>query len=236
MRSKTFGIIGAMDIEIALLREHMGKLGEISETRIANMTFYQGTIGGVSCVVVQCGIGMVNAAVCTQALIDKFDVAAIINTGIAGSLDAEINIGDIVVATDAVNHIMDVHNLGYEPGLTPGCDTLAYPMDESLREAVLAAAKAIGATTHSGRVASGDRFVRDEDEKRRITETFGAKCCEMEGGAIANACYLSNMPCAIVRAISDKADGSSTMDYATFESQAAHHSAALIIRTLESLS
>ncbi len=235
MGSRTFGIIGAMDIEIALLRDHMETLADVSETRIANMTFYQGVIGGVSCVLVQCGVGMVNAAVCTQILIDEFNVAAIINTGVAGSLDAKINIGDIVVATDAVNHIMDVSNLGYECGLTPGSDTLAFPMDESLREAVLAAAKAVGVTTHEGRVASGDRFVRDESEKMRITETFGAKCCEMEGAAIANACNLSKMPCAIVRAISDKADGTSTMDYVTFESQAAHHSAALIIATLESL-
>ena len=227
------GIIGAMDVEIALLREEMAKAGAVKITRIAGMEFNVGTIGNTTVIVVQCGVGMVNAATCAQVLVDRFGVSALLNTGIAGSLDASINIGDIVVADDAVNHIMDVCNLGYAAGQTPGLDTLAFPCSPALSKSVVAAASAIGATTHTGHVASGDRFVRDNFEKQRITETFGAKCCEMEGAAIAQVAWANGVPCAIVRAISDKADGSSSMDYPTFEAQAARNSAALVIAMLK---
>ena len=229
----TMGIIGAMDVEIALLREEMAKAGTVKITRIAGMEFNVGTIGNTTVIVVQCGVGMVNAATCAQVLVDRFGVSALLNTGIAGSLDASINIGDVVVADDAANHIMDVCNLGYAAGQTPGLDTLAFPCSPALSKSVVAAASAIGATVHTGRVASGDRFVRDNIEKQRITETFDAKCCEMEGAAIAQVAWANGVPCAIVRAISDKADGSSSMDYPTFEAQAARNSAALVIAMLE---
>ena len=231
----TMGIIGAMDVEVALLKEHMQKCGEVRTTAISDMEFVEGAIGQTSVVVVKCGVGMVNAATCTQILVDRFGVGAVLNTGIAGSLDATIEIGDVVVAIDAVNHIMDVSNLGYALGQTPGADTLAFPMDNNLCRTVVDAAVEIGVTTHRGRVASGDRFVCSDSEKQRITEAFDAKCCEMEGAAIANVCHLSNIPCAIVRAISDKADGSSSVDYPTFEAQAAHHCAELVIHAISSL-
>ena len=222
-----------MDVEVALLKKQMQECGEVHTTAFSGMEFIEGVIGQTSVVVVKCGVGMVNAATCTQILIDRFGVGAVLNTGIAGSLDASINIGDIVVADDAVNHIMDVCNLGYAAGQTPGLDTLAFPCSPALSKSVVAAASAIGATVHTGRVASGDRFVRDNFEKQRITETFGAKCCEMEGAAIAQVAWANGVPCAIVRAISDKADGSSFMDYPTFEAQAARNSAALVIAMLE---
>lgn len=230
---KIIGIIGAMDVEIELLLEEMTKIMQPHVRRIAGMEFNVGVVGNKTVVLAKCGVGMVNATVCARAMIDHFEVDAVINTGIAGSLDASINIGDIVVATEAVNHIMDVTNLGYAPGQTPDVDTLAFPCNPALSKDVLAAAKKVGVRTHTGRVASGDRFIREETEKRRIVETFDAKCCEMEGAAIAQACYLSGTPCAIVRAISDKADGSSSMDYPLFEAQAARQSAALVLRMLE---
>ncbi len=232
LSGKSIGIIGAMDVEIELLLEEMKKTFEPHTTTIAGRTYYGGVIGDMTVILAKCGVGMVNAAICTQVMIERFGVNAVLNTGIAGSLDASINIGDIVVATEAVNHIMDVANLGYELGQTPDVDTLAFPCDKNLSNYVLKAAEGIGVTTHTGRVASGDRFVRDESEKRHITDNFDAKCCEMEGGAIAQACYLSGVPCAIVRAISDKADGSASMDYPLFEAQAARQSAALVRRML----
>ncbi len=231
----TIGIIGAMDVEVALLKSHMQECGDVRTTAIAGMEFAEGKIGNTSAVVVKCGVGMVNAATCTQVLIDHFKVSAVLNTGIAGSLDASIEIGDVVVATDAVNHIMDVSNLGYAVGQTPGADTLAFPMDEKLSEAIVGAAREIGVATHKGRVASGDRFVCSDSEKQRITDAFSAKCCEMEGAAIANVCHLSAIPCGIVRAISDKADGSSSVDYPTFEAQAARHCAELVIHAVSTL-
>lgn len=263
-----YGIIGAMDVEVALLKEAMGApadgcgatvgdaLGAAADhdphavgqgplpgdgaapapgprvTRVAGMDFCEGTIGGVPCVVVRCGVGMVNAAACAQALIDRFAVNAVVNTGVGGSLDATIDIGDVVVATDAVNWPMDVANLGYAAGQTPGMDVLAFPADASLRAAAVTAARAEGVAAHEGRVASGDRFVRDAAEKERIATAFGARCCEMEGAAIAQVCHLNAVPCAIVRAISDKADGSDAVDYPVFEAAAARHCATLVRRMI----
>lgn len=230
------GIIGAMQVEVDLLKAAMEKHGPVSVETVSGRDFYEGIIEGTPVVVVQCGVGMVNAALCAQALINTFSVAAVVNTGIAGSLDASIDIGDVVVATDAVNHIMDVQNLGYEPGQTPGIDVVTYPTSTVLRETACKAATALDITTHLGRVASGDRFVREESEKQRITDTFHASCCEMEGAAIAQACYLSEVPYLILRAISDKADGSASVDYPTFESKAANDCAALTIEMLKQLS
>lgn len=232
MSYNKIGIIGAMDVEVDQLKAAMQNL-RISE--VASMTFCEGVLSGANVVVVRCGVGMVNSATCTQILIDHFGVDAVINTGIAGSLDASINIGDIVVATDAVNHIMDVTNLGYEAGVTPGIDTLAFPADKMLRNTILKAAATLGATTHTGRIASGDCFVCSNAEKQRITSAFGARCCEMEGAAMAQVCYLNQVPYIIVRAISDKADGSSSVDYPTFEAQAANLCARLTQKTLELL-
>ena len=219
--AKGIGVIGAMDVEIDLLRQVMREQGSCEEVQAGPYTFYRGTMEGTPIVVVQCQIGMVNAAACTQRLIDKFGVAAVVNTGVAGSLNADINIGDVVVATDAVNHYMDVGNLGYAPGQTPGLSTLSFPCDETLRQAALSAAAELQVTTWEGRVASSDLFVREDADKQRIVSQFGASCCEMEGAAIAQVCWLNQIPCAILRAISDKADGSAEVDYPTFEAAAA---------------
>lgn len=130
---------------------------------------------------------------------------------------------------------MDVQNLGYEPGQTPGIEVAAYPASETLRNAAKSAALRLDLTAHEGRVASGDRFVREGKEKERIKTVFGASCCEMEGAAIAQTCYLSAVPYLIVRAISDKADGSASVDYPTFEAKAAHDCAALTIEMMHCL-
>lgn len=227
-----YGIIGAMDIEVELLHQAMeASLPRV--TRVAGMEFWEGSINGSACVAVQCGVGMVNAAACAQVLIDRFGANRIINTGAGGSLDARIDIGDFVVAQDAVNWAMDVCNLGYEPGQTPGMQ-IAFPTDRELGERIAQAAESLaGVGVHRGRVASADRFVRDSEEKKFIAETFGALCCEMEGAAIAQTCFLNGVPCAVVRAISDKADGSDALDYPVFEKQAAHNSAAVICKLLE---
>ena len=134
------GIIGAMDVEVELLKESMAAEGAIETSHTGQLSFFTGTLSGVPVVVAQCDVGMVNAAAHTQLLIDRFAVRGVVNTGVAGSLDASIDIGDIVVATDAVNHLMDVGNLGYAPGQTPGLSTLAFPADEALRRAAVDAA------------------------------------------------------------------------------------------------
>lgn len=227
-----YGIIGAMDIEVELLHRAMEE-SRPTVTRKAGMVFWEGRINGTECVAVQSGVGMVNAAACAQMLIDSFGVNRIINTGAGGSLNASIDIGDFVVAEDAVNWAMDVCNLGYEPGQTPGMQ-LAFPTDRNLSERIArAAAETADMGIHRGRIASADRFVRDSEEKSFIARTFGALCCEMEGAAVAQICFLNEVPCAIVRAISDKADGSDALDYPVFEEQAAQNSAAAICRLFE---
>ena len=224
-----FGIIGAMDLEVELLKEVMA---DAAVETIGGCEYASGTIDGVPCVVVQCGVGMINAAACTQALIDRFDVGCVVNTGVAGSLAPEVGVGDVVVATDAVNWVMDVQNLGYAPGQTPGLLSAFLPTSGELRETAAEAARAEGVSIHEGRVASGDRFVREASERQRIASAFDATCCEMEGAAIAQVCQANDVPCAIIRAISDTADGTNAVDYPTFEAAAARQCAAITRRLI----
>lgn len=226
------GIIGAMDIEVALLRK---RLSGRSTSEHAGIVFDQGTVGPTQVVVARCGVGKASAALCVQCMVDGFGVTHVVNTGVAGSLDARIGIGDLVVATDAVQHDVDVTALGYRPGQIPGLSTLAFGADPALSEAVSRAAAEVAPEIRvfGGRVASGDQFVADGATKARIIEQFGALCCEMEGAAVAQACWLNGVPFTVVRAISDKADGSDVVDYPTFEEQAAHRCAAIVGRLLE---
>ncbi len=171
-----------------------------------------------------------NAAVCTQILVDDFGVDYVINTGIAGSLNAKIDIGDIVISSDVLHHDVDATGFGYAVGQIPRMDTLSFQADEQLIELAKAACKkvvpSIGA--HVGRIVSGDQFISDKAVKDKITANFKGYCTEMEGAAIAQAAYLNKVPFLILRAISDKADDSATLDYPTFEKQAIANSVLLI--------
>ncbi len=226
------GIIGAMEVEIDLLVAMMAENGKVKKRNYAGTTFNCGTIDGIDVVVVRSGVGMVNAALCVQILVSDFHASCIINTGVAGSLDAGVDIGDVIVASDAVNHVMDVTNLGYQPGQNPDYVFVGFPASKALAEKALIAASDLGIKAHKGRVASGDVFVHSQEQKDRIRGQFMASCCEMEGAAIAQACYVNRIPYLVLRAISDKADGSSTMDYPTFEALAARTCAKLTIRLL----
>ncbi len=221
------GIIGAMEEEVAALKEAM----EIAETaEYASMDFCRGTLGGKDVVIVRSGIGKVNAAVCTQVLVDRFKVSRLINTGIAGSLDAQIDIGDIVISTEAVQHDVDATIFGDPVGQVPQMDTFAFPADRILVEKAREANRKVNPDIHTftGRIASGDQFIASGEVKERITENFHALCTEMEGAAIAHAAYLNKVSCVIIRAISDKADNSAVMDYPEFERQAIAHNVRLV--------
>lgn len=224
---KKIGIIGAMEEEVAALRE---KLSDVRMLRKASMDFYAGTLYGKQVVVVRSGIGKVNAGICTQILADVFEVDAVINTGIAGSLKAEINIGDIVLSTDTLQHDMDATGFGYELGVIPRMETSCFEADQELLAAAKAACEEAvpEIQVFTGRVVSGDQFVSDRQVKERIAQNFDGMCTEMEGAAIAQAAYLNQIPFVIIRAISDKADDSATVDYPTFERQAIAHSVALV--------
>ena len=221
------GIIGAMEEEVAHLKEAMQVVKTVER---AAMTFVKGKLDGKDVVVVRSGIGKVNAGICAQILADLFEVDTLINTGVAGSLDAALDIGDIVISTDAVQHDMDVSALGDPVGQIPRMDTFAFPADERLVQLAVQANEEANPDIHTftRRVVSGDQFVSDGAVKERLVTQFQAKCTEMEGAAIAQAAYLNKISCVIIRAISDKADNSSTMDYAAFEKQAITHTVRLV--------
>lgn len=228
------GIIGAMEEEVAALKEAMTIEENVT---FASMDFCRGTLCGKEVVVVRSGIGKVNAAICTQILVDKFGVDTLINTGIAGSLDANIDIGDMVISTDAVEHDMDASIFGDPIGQVPRMDTFSFPADEELVEKAKPANEEANPDIHTfvGRIVSGDQFVSSKEVKDKLVANFEAKCTEMEGAAIAHAAYLNKVSCVIIRAISDKADNSATMDYPAFEKQAITHSVRLVKNLLPRL-
>ena len=231
---QTIGIIGAMEIEVTTLKERM-QVEEI--VTIASMDFFKGTYHGKNVVIVRSGIGKVNAAICTQILADRFHATAIINTGIAGSLQSSIDIGDIVISSDALQHDMDATGFGYPVGVIPQMETSDFTANAQLMEIARNACAKVNPDihTHVGRVVSGDQFISDNDKKAFLKETFDGLCTEMEGAAIAQAAYLNHIPFVILRAISDKADGSAQMDYPEFEAAAARHSINLVDEMIKDL-
>ena len=217
------GIIGAMQEEVETLLALMENKREL---RKAGSVFYEGVLEGLPAVIVQCGVGKVNAAMCTQVLCDLFDVTHLVNTGIAGSLCPDLDIGDLVVSRDAMYHDVDAVHFGYPFGKVPGMDTTEFPSDPALTSYAFAAAEAVNPRhTKIGRVASGDQFISAKEVKERIIANTQGLCTEMEGAAIAQTAYRNGIPFVILRAISDKADDSAQMDYPTFERIAAHRCA-----------
>ncbi|MGI6230381.1 MAG: 5'-methylthioadenosine/adenosylhomocysteine nucleosidase [Tractidigestivibacter sp.] len=228
------GIIGAMDVEVALLKS---ALKDPSTLTVANMDFVSGKLGSTDVVVVKCGVGKVDAGICVQVLVDRLGVTRVINTGVAGSLDASLDVGDLVVSRDLCYHDVDATIFGYKPGEVPGLKRRFFEADQTLVEAALAAAHEVAPEVNAveGRVVSGDQFISTDDDKRRLAAQFGGMCCEMEGAAVAQAAWLNNVPFVVVRAISDKVGSTTPVEYAVFEEKAAHHCAAIVQRMVESL-
>ena len=232
---KKLGIIGAMTVEVETLKS---KMENMNQTEKAGMTFYEGKLEGLSVVVVVCGVGKVNAAMCVQVLCDCFQVTHIVNTGVAGSLCADLDIGDFVISQDAMYHDFTCHGLNpdYAVGQIPGFPVLAFPADSMLAEYAMAASlKLPSGKAKLGRVASGDQFVAAKEEKLRIISDTGALCTEMEGASIAHAAWRNQVPFVIIRAISDKADDSAEMDFPTFEAIAAKCCAMLTLELAKML-
>ena len=231
-KGETIGIIGAMDVEVTSLKE----AANIKKTTvIAEMEFNEGTLGDKNVVIVKCGMGKVNAGICAHTLINQFGCTKIINTGVAGSLDNQINIGDIVVSVDAVQHDYDVEAIGFAKGEIPYTGLYAFPADDAMREAAVKAVResAPEVSVFEGRVCSGDQFISTKEQKDRIVGNFGGMCCEMEGAAIAQTCYLNSTPFVVIRAISDKPDETEIVEYKSFEAEAAARSAGIVQYMLE---
>lgn len=219
------GIIGAMALEVETLKAHMSNVRV--ETR-TGMNFFRGTLHGTEAVVVQSGVGKVNAALCVQILVDLYQVTHVINTGIAGSLDAALDICDIAISDDLAYHDFHVGPFGYPWGQVPGMDVLAFPADARMAGLAEELCRAQGVGCKRGRIVSGDQFIAEAAEKEAILAHVGGICTEMEGAAIAHAAYRNGIPFLVIRAISDKADHTAEMDYPTFERLAAERSAKLV--------
>ncbi|MDE6232701.1 MAG: 5'-methylthioadenosine/adenosylhomocysteine nucleosidase [Lachnospiraceae bacterium] len=221
------GIIGAMEVEVNQIKS---ELADIKIIKKAGMEFNSGLLMGKPVVIVRSGVGKVNAGICAQILCDIFEVDAIINTGIAGSLKDEINIGDIVLSEDALQHDMDAVAFGYDIGVIPQMEVSTFKADKKLITLAEQACKNVCTHINSfiGRIVSGDQFISAKEKKKWLTDNFNGYCTEMEGAAIAQAAYLNNVPFLIVRSISDKADDSAHMDYPAFESMAIENSVKLI--------
>jgi len=224
---KKLGIIGAMTVEVETLKEKMENLAVVHR---AGMEFYDGLLEGVPATVSVCGVGKVNAALCVQVMCDFFGVTHIVNTGVAGSLCNDLDIGDFVISCDAIYHDFDCHVLNdhYVVGQVPGLPVRAFPADKDLMALAQAAAEGVRpGGTMVGTVASGDQFICSKEVKNAIVANTGAICTEMEGAAIAHAAWRNQIPFVVIRAISDKADDSAEMDFPTFEAIAAKNCAAV---------
>ena len=202
------GIIGAMDSEVEALFAQMSSKEKIN---LNNLVFYKGKLFDKDVVIVKCGIGKVNAALCTQLLILNFKVSKVINTGIAGAVGDGLKIYDFVVSDSAVYHDFDVQFFGYMPGQVPGMPE-TFTADKTLADLVVSAfEKTSLAGEHKikrGLIASGDQFISGGDKKNYIVSTFHPQCVEMEGCAIAHTCFANNVPFVIIRCMSDTADES----------------------------
>ncbi len=226
------GIIGAMDEEVLFLKEKMVQ----KEVRsIASFEFFVGTLHNKSIVLVKAGIGKVNAAICTQILIDVFNAGAIINTGIAGAVDEKLEIGDVVISKDLRPHDFDAVAFGYELGEIPRMDTSIFPADEHMIHIAIKGSDALTAATNVfvERIVSGDQFIASNEKKSFLKEQFGAFCTEMEGAAVAQVCYLNQVPFVVIRSISDKADEAAETNFEEFKEVASANSCRMIERMLE---
>ena len=217
-----YGLIGAMSVEVEAL---MAQLEDRTEKKVGMDVFVSGKLFGKEAVLAVCGPGKVNAALCTQSMILHYQPEWILNLGVAGAGEASVSIGDMVVATAAVQHDMDTSPIGDPVGLVSKINLVEIPCDEGLRAKLVNAASNVeGMTVHEGIIATGDQFINSGDVRSRIHGLFSAKAVEMEGGAVAHACYVHGVPCGVLRSISDQADGHSDMDYPTFVQLAASHS------------
>lgn len=228
------GIIGAMDLETELLKNRMTDI-EVKE--VAGLFFFKGKLMGKNVIVVTCGIGKTNSALCSQILISEFKVSHVINTGVSGAIHDELNVGDLVISTDCMHHDFDCTGFGYEYGIIPRMATSVFEADESLVELAYEASMKVvsGQKVMKGRIVSGDQFVSSMEKKTFIENTFKALTTEMESASIAHVCALNRIPYVIIRGMSDKADGSAHVNFDEFAKEAADRSSQIVMAMLQAM-
>lgn len=227
------GIIGAMSVEVDDLKACMSN---VAIETISGIDFYEGSIHGVTCVVAKCGVGKVHAAICAQAMILQYHPHAVINTGVAGGIGADIKIGDVVISSGLVQHDMDTTAVGDEIGLISGLNLVIIPATKTLVDLIASAAQTVyDGRVHIGLIATGDQFICAAEKLRTIADHFHASACEMEGGSIAQVCYINRVDFVVIRAISDNADDEASVDFLQFAKESAQKSAKLIGEILPKL-
>ena len=205
-----WGILGALDAEVDLI---LNKMTITSETPLFGTVFYEGTVGREQIVLVCCGVGKVNAAVCAAAVMNQFEADCIINIGIAGAMAHGLKILDIVISDEVGFHDQDEVMLKYYP------KRAFFPADSSLISLCERACQALPEMEHRwrrGRIVSGDVFVNDAAVKQSINERYTPACVEMEGASIAQTAYLSKTPCLVIRSISDCPNNNNKVTYEEF--------------------
>ncbi len=219
------GIICAMQIELDKINE---EIENKTTESVSGITFTKGTLYGKEIVTAVCGVGKVFAAICTEAMIIKYNPEVIINTGVGGTLTDKLGILDVAISTHVVQHDMDTSPLGDPVGLLSGINIVKIPADIETAEKMAMCVEKIGIKSVMGTIASGDQFINSSEKKDYIHKTFDAITCEMEGGSVGHACYVNNVKFCIVRAISDGAGDDSNMDYPAFARMAAEKSASAV--------
>ena len=208
------GIIGAMQIEIDSI---INLLTNTKCESFAHINFFSGKINNTDCVIALCGPGKVNAAICSQIMISKYNPQVIINIGVAGALKKNIKIGDIVLADFVVQHDMDTSSIGDARGFISGINLVTIPCSTSINEKIKSAAVQLNENIHIGIIATGDQFISNKEKLLDIKNTFKAIACEMEAGSIGHVCLVNNVDFAALKVISDNADENSSIDYEKFK-------------------
>lgn len=226
------GIIGALDEEI---EEYKNLVKEIKEEEIAGIKFYLGKIEDIEVVIAKCGVGKVNAALCTQIMIDRKLVDKIIFTGVAGAINPILEIGDIVISTDSVQHDMDGEKLGFEKGQIPYTDLKFFKASESLIELAKKSCDDLKLKNITGRILTGDQFITNALHSEQIKTLFLGDCVDMESAAVAHVCVKNKIEHLIIRAISDKADHKAEVNFKEFVKSSAKNSSQVVLGILKSL-
>lgn len=218
------GVIGAMEPEVASL---IGKMKKPKSVTVSGVEFHLGKLNGKRVVIAKCGVGKVFAALCCEAMILNFSPSLIINTGVGGAVNENLQQGDVVIATSLVQHDMDTSALGDPRGLISGIDVVYFNSDRRAVQILESLATSLEIRHSKGTVATGDRFIAKAPDRNSLRQTFNADCCEMEGAAIAHVAYVNTTPFVVIRAISDTAKGDAKEEYSTFLPKAAEQSASL---------
>lgn len=222
---EVIGLIGAMDEEIMLLLETMEDKVTVIK---AGVQYYTGNISGKSVVLCKSGVGKVNAAVTTQILIDRFNASRVLFTGVAGALHPELNIGDIVISSECMQHDMDVTALGFPKGVIPYQEVSSFKAESTLVHLAEKACCDLGQKYLIGKVLSGDQFISDAEIVSLLREEMDGACVEMEGAAVAQVCYMNATPFVIIRSMSDKSDGSADVNFKEFTVESSQRSHAIL--------